>query len=226
MARSGNERPVPPRLPPELPLEPHSRLRAGGEISGVTIRGDYAEAHLENLAIEDAHIVRSSFTAADLRRLSLVDVVVEGCDFSGSDMEEASFMRVTFKDCRMSGARMPRTRLRDVTFSEIRMDDVNFRMSTGERVFFDHVHLVRGDFYSAHLQSTCFFDCDLTGIDVAKAKLPGSRFHGSVLLELKGGEYLRDVVIDSSQVLPLAIGVFSGLHIRVEDDRDASNASP
>src|SRR6516165_3325918 len=105
MARSGNERPVPPRLPPELPLEPHSRLSAGGKISGVTIRGDYAEAHLENLVIEDAHIVRSSLTAADLRRLSLVDVVVEGCDCSGSDMEEASFMRVTFKDCRMSGAR-------------------------------------------------------------------------------------------------------------------------
>ncbi len=223
MARTGDERPTPPRLPPELPREQNRRLTAGDEISGVTIQGDYSQSRLEGLVIEDARIVRSSFTATDLNGLSLVDVVVEGSDFSGADMEEASFVRVTFKDCRMSGARIPRTHLRDVTFTEVRLDDVNLRMSTGERVFFDHVNLVRGDFYSAHLKRACFFDCDLTGADVAKAKLPGSRFHGSVLLELKGGEYLRDVVIDSSQVLPLAIGVFSGLHIRVEDDRDAPN---
>jgi uncharacterized protein YjbI with pentapeptide repeats len=197
------------------------RLSAGGAISGLTVQGDYSGAYLEDLIVEDAHIVRSSFTATELSRLNLVDVVVEGSDFSGADMEEASFQRVTFKDCRMSGARLPRSHLRDVTFSEVRLDDVNLRMSTGERIYFDHVNLVRGDFYSAHLKSTCFFDCDLTGADVAKAKLPASRFHGSVLLELKGGEYLRDVVIDSSQVLPLAVGVFSGLHIRVEDDREA-----
>ena len=121
----------------------------------------------------------------------------------------------------MSGARIPRTQMRDVIFSEARLDHVNFRMSTGERVFFDHVNLVRGDFYSAHLTSTRFFDCNLTGADVAKAKFPGSRFHGSILLEVTGGEYLRNVVIDSSQVLPLAIGLFAGLNIRVEDDRDA-----
>jgi hypothetical protein len=51
-------------------------------------------------------------------------------------------------------------------------------------------------------------------------KLPGARFHGSDLSEIKGSEYLRDVVIDSTQVLPLAKGVFASLNIRVEDDRE------
>jgi uncharacterized protein YjbI with pentapeptide repeats len=96
-------------------------------------------------------------------------------------------------------------------------------MSTGERVLFDHVNLERGDFYSANMTSTRFLDCDLTGADLSQAKLPGARLHGSVLLELNGGEYLRNVVIDSSQVLPLATGVFAGLNIRIEDERDTPN---
>ena len=93
---------------------------------------------------------------------------------------------------------------------------------TGERILFDHVTLERGDLHAAHLTTTCFFDCNLAGVDVSESKLPGARFHGSDLLEIKGGEYLRDIVIDSTQVLPLANQVFAGLNIRVEDDRDAN----
>ena len=90
----------------------------------------------------------------------------------------------------------------------------------------------RSEFYSAHLKAGRFFDCDLSGADVSQVKLPGARFHGSVLSEIKGSEYLRDVVIESTQVLPLAKGVFAGLNIRVEDDREfdvrllAGDASP
>jgi uncharacterized protein YjbI with pentapeptide repeats len=92
-------------------------------------------------------------------------------------------------------------------------------------VVFDHVNLERGEFYSAHLKAACFFDCDLSGADVSQVKLPGARFHGSVLSEIKGGEYLRDVVIETAQVLPLARGVFAALNIRVEDDR-GTDAGP
>jgi uncharacterized protein YjbI with pentapeptide repeats len=93
-------------------------------------------------------------------------------------------------------------------------------MVEGERVVFEHVNLERGEFYSAHLRAARFFDCDLRLADVSQVKLPGARFHGSVLSEIKGSEYLRDVVIESTQVLPLAQGVFAGLNIRVEDDRE------
>jgi uncharacterized protein YjbI with pentapeptide repeats len=121
----------------------------------------------------------------------------------------------------MSGALIPRGKMQDVTFSEVKLDQVNFRMVEGERVVFDHVNLERSEFYSAHLKAACFFDCNLSGADVSQVKLPGARFHGSVLSEIKGGEYLRDVVIEAGQILPLAHGVFAGLNIRVEDDRDA-----
>jgi hypothetical protein len=69
------------------------------------------------------------------------------------------------------------------------------------------------------LHAACLFDCDLNGADFSQAVLPGAKFQGSSLAEIKGGEYLRDVVIDSSQVLPLALRVFSALGIRVDDER-------
>ena len=221
MARLESDLPTPPRLPPDLPSDPDLRVAAGSEISRITIQGDFSNGDLEGVLVEDSRIVHSSFTASDLHRLRLTDVLVEGSDFSGADMEEASFTRVAFVGCRMSGALLPRARMQDVTFCEVRLDGVNFRMIEGERVVFDNANLQRGEFYSAHLKTASFFDCDLSGADVSQVKLPGSLFHGSLLTELKGSEYLRDVVIDSAQVLPLAKGIFAGLNIRIEDDREA-----
>ena len=119
----------------------------------------------------------------------------------------------------MSGGLLPLAQLQDVTFSECKLDGMNLRMSTGDRVVFDHVNLRHGELTSAHLTSACFFDCDLGEAEVSHTQLPSARFHGSLLGDIKGGEYLRDIVIDSSQVLPLATSVFSSLHIRIRDDR-------
>jgi uncharacterized protein YjbI with pentapeptide repeats len=232
MARLESDRPTPPRLPPDLPSEPDLHITAGSQINRITVQGDFSNGDLEGVLMEDSRIVRSSFTAADLHRLRLTDVLVEGSDFSGADMEEASFTRVTFAGCRMSGALLPRARMHDVTFSDVKLDGVNFRMIEGERVVFDHANLQRSEFSAAHLKTACFFDCDLSGADVSQVKLPESRFHGSLLTDIRGSEYLRDVVIDSTQVLPLAKGVFAGLNIRIDDDREsdlrplAGNAQP
>jgi uncharacterized protein YjbI with pentapeptide repeats len=213
--------PVSPRLPADLPSYPDPRLTEDSDLYRLIIRGDFSEANLAQMTVEESHVQGSTFVGADLGRLRLVDVVVEGSDFSGAEMSESSFTRVTFRDCRMSGAMMAQVQLQDVTFSESKMDGVNFRMSKGDRVIFDHVNLQRGDFYAAHLISTRFFDCDMSETDVSQAVLPQARFHGSLLSDLRGGEYLRGIVIDSSQVLPLATRVFSALDIRVEDARDA-----
>jgi uncharacterized protein YjbI with pentapeptide repeats len=211
MTRSDRARPTPPRLPPDLASASDLRLTPGCEIDHTTIHGDFSGSGLDGIHIEDSRIVGSSFTGAQLVGLRLVDVVVEGSDFSGADMEEAFFTRVTFTDCRMSGALFPRAVMHDVTFSEVRLDQVNCRLIEGERVVFDHVGLQGAEFYSAHLTGARFFDSDLSGADVSQVTLPGARFHGSPLSDLRGSEYLRDVVIESTQVLPLARGVFAGV---------------
>ena len=65
-----------------------------------------------------------------------------------------------------------------------------------------------------------FYDCDLSETDFSQSELGGARFHGSLLTDIKGGEYLRDIVIDSTQVLPLALRVFSALGISIADERE------
>jgi uncharacterized protein YjbI with pentapeptide repeats len=104
MPRPKDERPVPPRLAPDPPVDPDVRLTAGSDVIGITIEGEFSEGQLDGLLVEEVHIVRSSFIAADLKGLRMVDVLVEGSDFSGADLEEADLARVTFKNCRMSGA--------------------------------------------------------------------------------------------------------------------------
>ena len=151
--------------------------------------------------------MHSSFVGAELGQLRLVDVLVEGSDFSGADLQEASFTASRSRDVECRALLIPQAQLRDVRFSECKLDGINLRMAKGDRVLFDHVNLQKGEFFSAHLMSTCFFDCDLSETDVSQAVLPRARFHGSLLSDIKGGEYLRDIVIDSSQVLPLAARV-------------------
>lgn len=216
-----NDQPIPPRLPSELLSQREMRLTGETDLYRLRFEGEFSGAQGAGITIEESHIARASFVGADLGRLRLVDVLVEESNFSGADMQEASFTRVTFRGCRMSGALMPHTYLQDVVFSECKLDGVNFRMSKGDRVVFDHVNLRQAELISAHLKSTCFFDCDMQETDVSQAVLPAARFHGSVLSDIKGGEYLRDVVIDSSQVLPLASRVFSAFNIRVQDERNA-----
>lgn len=119
----------------------------------------------------------------------------------------------------MSGLNIPRAWLRDVVLSESKVNGANFRMVEGERVLFDHVDLHEAEFSAAKLKLVCFFDCDLSQSEFSHVTLPGARFHGSSLAEIRGVEYLRDVVIESSEVLELALGVFSTFGISIDDER-------
>jgi uncharacterized protein YjbI with pentapeptide repeats len=221
VARQRSGDPTPPRLPPALPSEPGLTLGAGDHLSGLTIEGAFSGGVLEELFLEDCQLLRTAFVATDLHRLRLVDVVVDGCDLSGSILEEASFTRVAFRGCRMSGAHLALAHMTDVTFEEVRLDEANLRMMEGERVQFDDVTLRGSDLSGARLTQARFFDCDLTGCDVSQTVFAGLRLHGSIVSGLKGAEYLRHATIETSQVLPLAEQILSGLDIRIADDRDA-----
>jgi hypothetical protein len=215
-----NNRPQSPRLPRDLPVPSEILPTDDLELFQLTVQGDFSDHRCLGMTVEEAHILHASFVGADLRQIRLVDVMVEGADFSGADMEEASLSRVEFRDCRMSGVLFPEAKLQDVTFTECKLDGANCRMIEADRILFDQVNLRSAEFSAARFTSACFFDCDLNEADFSQAVIPGARFHGSLLADIKGGEYLRDIVIDSSQVLPLALRVFFGLGIRVDDERD------
>jgi uncharacterized protein YjbI with pentapeptide repeats len=212
--------PVAPRVATDVLSTFEVELADGVDLAEVVVTGDFVGQRCRASSIESSRVDRARFTGADLARLRLTDVAVDGADFSGADLEGASFSRVEFRNCRLSGVELAQARLRDVRFSGCRLDGANLRMAKAERVWFSESDLHDADFGAAELVSVCFFDSDLHGVDFSRAGLVGARFHGSSLDGIKGADALRGVVIETTQVMPLAIEVFSSLGIRVEDDRD------
>ncbi|HEX4126117.1 MAG TPA: pentapeptide repeat-containing protein [Acidimicrobiales bacterium] len=209
-----------PRLGSDLALAQDVLGADDVELVQLTVQGDYSGQRFAGLTADESHFLHASFVGADLRGARLVDVLVDGSDFSGADLEEASLSRVEFVGCRMSGAQIAQSRMEDVTFTECKLDDANFRMCAADRILFDHVNLRGAEFSAAHLVGASFFDCDATGAEFSQVVMPGARFHGSSLADIKGGQSIRDIVIDSAQVLPLALRVFADLGIRIADERD------
>jgi uncharacterized protein YjbI with pentapeptide repeats len=212
--------PRPPRIPAALTALDDAAFRDEESLSESTLSGDFSDVTREELAIERSHIVNARLVAATLRRSRLTDVIIENADLSGADFDESAFTRVVFRDCRMSGVILSQCSFSDVRIADCRLDDASFRMARAEAVLFDDVDLRKGDFYAARLEDTRFYDCNLTGAQFSKATVPGVRFHGSDLSGLEGGQDLGGAVIDSSQVLALAVGVLSALQIHIDDERE------
>jgi uncharacterized protein YjbI with pentapeptide repeats len=216
--------PAPPRIPTTLTKLSGSALPDEEFLAESIASGDFTGLEREEWVVERSRIENARLVAATLHRIRMTDVVIENADLSGTDMDESVLTRVAFKDCRMSGVILSRCSWRDVLIVDCRLDDASFRMGEATAVRFEDVDLRRGDFYAAALEGTRFFDCDLTGAQFAKARTPGVRFHGSNLTDLKGGGDLAGAVIDSSQVLSVAIGVLSALGIQVDDERESTTA--
>jgi uncharacterized protein YjbI with pentapeptide repeats len=208
----------PPRIPSQLADE--DGTSRGETFSQSLLRGDFSGRPREETLVEQSRIVQAQFTGALLSRSGLTDVVVENSDFSGTELDEAAIERVEFRECRMSGVIFTRCSFRDVRFVGCRLNEANFRMSRFTQVLFEDVELRESDFYAATMESTSFFDCDLTNAEFSKASIPDTRFHGSTLLDLKGAEYLTGAIIESSQVLPVALAVLAALRIGIDDERE------
>jgi uncharacterized protein YjbI with pentapeptide repeats len=191
-----------------------------GLLSDSQLSGDLSGQSIDDIVMERCRVTNAQFTGTALNALRLTDVVIENSDLSGADFDESTFTRVVFRDCRGSGAVLTRCDFRDVLVSSCRFDGANFRMSAAKTSLFEGVDLRDCDFYGTSLDETRFFDCDLTGAQFSKAKMVGVRFHGSTLQDLKGSESLAGAVIESAQVLPIALGVLDAFGITVNDDRD------
>ena len=192
-----------------------------GAIEQSLLRGDCSEWWAEDHSLERSRLVQAQLIGAASSRLRATDVFIESSDLSGSDFDESTFTRVVFHECRLSGALFTRCELQDVRFSSCRLNQANFAMSEASIVVFEDSDLRESDFYAASLAGTRFFDCDLSGAQFSNARTPGARLHGSTLVELKGPLALAGAIIDSSQVLPLALGVLAELGVSIDDDRES-----
>ena len=184
------------------------------------MRGDCSDWWGEDRSLERSRLAQAQLIGASSSRLRAIDVRIESSDLSGSDFDESSFTRVVFHECRLSGTVFTRCSFRDVLFSGCRLNQANFAMSEASTVTFEDTDLRESDFYAAKLSGTRFFDCNLSGAQFSKATTTGVRFHGSTLTDLEGGQALAGAIIESSQVLPVALALLSDLGIVIDDARD------
>jgi uncharacterized protein YjbI with pentapeptide repeats len=217
--------PAGPSLPNELDQLRLLQFDSESAFTEARIEGSFVGQSAHSVEISQSRLNRSAFTAGQLHLLRLTDVVLDSCDFSGADLEESTLTRVQWRGCRMSGLAIARSSLRDVVFSECRLDDASLRSCDLERVTFEHTDLSSADFSGSTLQMVRLFDCNLSGADFSSVKAKGTRFHGSVLTDLKGAGDLRGVVIDSSQLLPLGVRVLDALGVVVDDEREPPEPS-
>jgi uncharacterized protein YjbI with pentapeptide repeats len=196
----------------------------GARWAAVEVGGELRSGRVADLEIVGSRVAGAILTGVEFERLRATDTVFQGCDLSGTTAVEAVLVRVEFVDCRMLAFDAAQVSLRDVSFGECRLDEANFRMSVGERVQFNRSMLRGADFYRARLPGLRLFDCDLTGVELSRADLRGGRLHGSRLEGLRGADSARGAVIDSSQLLPMALQVLGSLSIAVDDEREPAPA--
>jgi uncharacterized protein YjbI with pentapeptide repeats len=210
--------PAHPQLPADLADAPGDPLADGLEWHQVRVRGDFSGEAAHAVEVTESHLVGVRLVGVEVERLRVTDAVVEDCDLSGAVLMAAALTRVELRNCRMSGLVIAGARLRDVRFVDCKLDDANFRMTTSERLEFHRTILRTADFYAAKLRSARFSSCDLAFAEFSKADLHGARLHGSTLADVLGADSFAGVVVETGQVLPLALRLFAALGITVDDD--------
>ena len=80
----------------------------------------------------------------------------------------------------------------------------------------NHITAAGIDFVEARWLGARLLRCDLTGAEFSNAK-HGARLHGSKLDSVLGATALAGAIIDSTQLVPLATGLFGGLGIVIDD---------
>ena len=218
MPKSVGDAPARPQVPAEFEDAPDHPLTDGLEWHQVCVRGDFSGQAAHEVEVTESRLAGARLTGVEVERLRITDTVVDDCDLSGAVLVDAVLTRVELRNCRMSGLVIAGARLRDVRFVECKLDDASLRMTTSERVEFDRTILRTADFYAAKLPSARFSSCDLSLAQFSKADLQGARLHGSDLTDVVGAESFAGVVIETGQVLPLALRLFAAFGITVEDD--------
>ncbi len=122
----------------------------------------------------------------------------------------------------MSGVIAAGLKAQDVSFTDCRIDDGNFRMAAWEHCQWLDSDLRASDFYAGTLTDCAFRRCDLTGVEFSKTQCHGLSLHGSALDGVRGAGSLGGSVISSEQIVPLALGLFTALNIRVDDEAPES----
>ena len=219
--RSSSEFPSPlaPEPPAEDVVREHAEISSDDKWEDERVADlDLAGQEADGLRLTRCELHRVVLTGAQLRGLALVDVLLVDCELSGAFLHEASLRRVELRNCRMTGVVLSQSTLSQVRFVECKLDDANLRLLRAEHTVMSDCSLVDADFYDASLAESALDGCDLRGSEFSKAVVQGLRLGRSRLDGVRGASSMGGVVVESDQVLPLALSLFGDLRIEIHDD--------
>lgn len=208
------DRPIAPRLPPELPVLDLADI-SDGDLSEVELTGVLPAWFDEPLHLREVRLAGASLVGARIAGSRWIDVAVTSSDLSGADLQQAAFTRVSMRDSRVSGAQLAASRWHDVRFEECRLDAVNVAMSTSQRVRFERCLLAGVDLRGAKFEGVAWWDCDMSDADCTGVNLVRAHLHGSRLDGLRGASSLHPVSVDAEQFAALAEHLLAELGIEV-----------
>jgi uncharacterized protein YjbI with pentapeptide repeats len=209
-----DDRPIAPRLPPDLPVQDLADI-SDGDLSEVELTGVLPDDFDEPLHLRDVRLAGASLVGARIGGSRWIDVAVTSSDLSGADLEQAAFTRVAVRDSRLSGVQFASSRWHDVRVEECRLDAVSLAMSTSQRVRFERCLLAGVDLRGARFEGVAWWDCDLSDADCTGVNLLRAHLHGSRLDGLRGGSSLHPVSVDAEQFTALAEHLLAELGIEV-----------
>jgi uncharacterized protein YjbI with pentapeptide repeats len=157
------------------------------------------------------------FTGADLGALHVDNTVFERCDFSGVVADSIDVVQCELRDCRMDAFSANDGRWHDVAIERCTLRDAYLRNTTWQNAELVEVMLTRADFTNAAFEQASFERCDLTEAQFWHASLGGVAFPGCRLEAVRGGLAFRGTRLDLAQVTDVALTVFEGLEIVVEE---------
>jgi uncharacterized protein YjbI with pentapeptide repeats len=207
-----------PRLPAELTPVDDGAFGDDAVLDGVVWSDGGPEEGASDVEVAGSRLSAVRFTGLELDQLRLVDVAVEDCELSGVTLSAARCERVTFDRCRMSGLVAPGLRATHARFAGCKLDGAWLRAAVLDRCELVECDLSGADLYEARLTRCRLLRCTLDGAELSAATFEGVALHGSTVDGVRGGASLRNVVIGSDQIVPVALAVFGARGIRVDDD--------
>lgn len=205
--------PDPPEAPPRY--EPAPGLDVVWD--GVEVTDAELPDTIADLDVRESRFVGTDLSGRTFTGLSLRDVTFERCDLSGSILDGAVCDRVTFTSCRLTGTVLSGTTLRDVRITECRADLANLRMARARFLLVEDTVLRGADLHAFAGTEVAILGCDLTGADLDRADLTGTRLHGSTLDDVRGALSLRGTRIGPDQQIAVGAALITALGIEVCD---------
>jgi uncharacterized protein YjbI with pentapeptide repeats len=179
---------------------------------------DFADLDAGSGRIARARLIGVGLTGSRLRALRMTDVLLEAIEGSNADWAGSHLRRVAFLNCRITGLSLGESELEDVLFRGCKFNLGNLRFVKASRVTFEDCVLVDTDVQGAEIEDTRFTRCQMIRTDFDKAKLKNVDLRTNELRLTGGVDALSGTIIDTPQLMDLALPLAQAAGISVEDD--------